>query len=100
MNLYELTVVMPDRATPVKKESVIKLVTKLVEGFEGKVVKTDDWGSKDLHFTMKKKGTSSKKTQTGTFLHFSLELDGSQVKKLNEKISLEEDFVRYLLVRS
>ncbi|EKD96355.1 MAG: hypothetical protein ACD_24C00081G0002 [uncultured bacterium] len=100
MNTYELTVVLPDKATPAKSGSAKKLVTKLVEVLDGKVKNVEDWGTKDLFFDMKKKGAGSKKTQTGTFLHFTLELKSETVKKLDEKIRLEDDFVRYLLVRA
>ena len=100
MNLYELTVVLPGKATSAKKESTQKVVSKLVDTVGGKVKTTEDWGIKDLFFEMRSKGSGNKNFSTGTFLFFTLELAGDTVKKLSEKVALEDDFLRYLLVRA
>ena len=91
MNKYELTVVLGGKATPAKKKSVQELVEKLVKTLKGKVTKFDDWEKKDLAYKIKK-------NESGQFLHFELELSSESVKTINDKLRLEEDIIRYLLV--
>ncbi len=92
MNKYELTVVIDGKATSAKKKAVGDKITKLVGVLEGKVGKVEDWGVKDLTFRIKK-------SDSGVFLHFPLELTGAAAKALMNKVKVEEDIIRYLLVR-
>jgi len=92
MRNYELTVVLPGKLTPAKKKSVQKEIKKLVTGAKGKVAKMEDWGEKQLAYQIAKKST-------GNFLHFQLELEPGTAKEIDSKLNLEEDIIRYLLVR-
>ena len=92
MRNYELTVVLPGKATPAKKKSVQEEIKKLVAGAKGKVAKMEDWGEKQLAYQIAKKST-------GNFLHFQLGLEPGTAKELDSKLNLEEDIIRYLLVR-
>jgi small subunit ribosomal protein S6 len=92
MRKYELTVVLPDKATAAKKKSATEKIKKLVKTLKGKIGKVDEWGEIDLAYKIGK-------NDTGTFLHFPLELDPETVKSVNDKLRLEEEIIRYLLVR-
>lgn len=92
MQKYELTLVLPEKATPAKKKSVRELIKKLIDTNEGKVVKEDEWGKIDLSYEIN--GESA-----GVFLHDTLELKPESVKQINEKLRLEQDILRYLLVK-
>lgn len=91
MDKYELTVVV-DGKSAAKKKTVTDKVEKLVSVLKGKVGKVEDWGVKDLAYKIKK-------SQSGIFVHFPLELEGSAAKSLGDKLRIEDDIIRYLLVR-
>lgn len=91
MKTYELTLVLDGKASSAKKKASIEKVTKLIELLGGKVLKTDDWGVKPLAYEINK-------IATGIYLMLDVELPPEGAKSLNEKLRLEEDIIRYLLV--
>lgn len=93
MNEYELTLVLPEKATPAKKKSVIESIEKVVKTIKGKVSKKDDWGKLELSYPIKD-------NVSGVFLHFKLELEPDSAKNLEQKVKVEDDIIRYLLVRA
>ena len=92
MNKYELTLVLPDKATAAKKKSVSETIEKMVKVFKGKIIKTNDWGEIPLAYEIKK-------NKNGNFLFFELELEGEFAKQLQDKLKMEEGVIRHLLVR-
>ncbi len=92
MNKYELTIVLDGKATAAKKKSVTEKLEKMIKALKGNVVKVKDWGIKDLYYEIKK-------SETGAFLIFELELEGQGAKTINDKLRLEEEVIRYLLIR-
>lgn len=92
MNKYELTIVLPGKASAAKEKKVKEIIEKLVKVFKGKVEKLDKWGEIELAYKIQKEGK-------GDFLHFNLELPGNAATEINKKLKLEDDIIRYLLVR-
>jgi small subunit ribosomal protein S6 len=92
MTNYELTIVLPGKTTPAKKKAVVSRIEKLITTLKGKIGKLEDWGEKELSYKIKK-------NTTGVFLHFPIELDANIAKSLPAKLNVEEDIIRYLLVR-
>jgi len=93
MNSYELTVVLPGSASSAKKKSVSSKIEKLVEESNGKIKKVSDWGKIELAYKIQKE-------ETGLFLHYNLELEAKGAKNLKDKLRIESDIIRYLLVRT
>ena len=92
MEKYELTVVLDGKVTPAKKKSVRESVEKTVTLFKGKVGTVEDWGEKTLAYKIKK-------STSGNYLFFPLELDPQEAKSLSTKLNLEESVIRFLLIR-
>ena len=92
MNLYELTIVLAGKATSAKRESVIEQIEKLLKTLKCSVKKTEDWGEIELSYKIGK-------VSTGNFTHFNLELESSSVKTFSQKLKMEDDIIRYLIVR-
>ena len=92
MNQYELAVVLPGGVTAAKKKAARELIEKLVNVNQGKVNEVEDWGDTDLMYPIKK-------NETGTFLIFNLELEPAAAKALEPKLKVEDQFIRYLLVK-
>lgn len=92
MKSYELTLVLAGDASSAKKKSVSEKLEKVLKTFKGKIAKADDWGKIDLSYPIAKK-------TSGNFLFFELEMEGASAKPLNQKLKLEDDIMRHLLIR-
>ena len=88
---YELTLVLPGKAKA-KEKTVKEKVEKFVESLKGKVEKFESWGEIELAYRIKKE-------ESGIFLHFNLELEQDAVKKLDDKLRVDGEVIRYLLVK-
>jgi small subunit ribosomal protein S6 len=92
MNKYELTIVLPGKMSSAKRKSTRELVEKLVKMLKGEIKKVDDRGELELAYPIAR-------NNTGVFIHFDLELEAQSPKSINDKLKMEEDVIRYLLVR-
>ena len=92
MESYELTVVLPGKASANKKNKVKKFIEDLVKTFDGKVKKSEEWGVIELAYRIKK-------SEKGLFINFEVEMEPVNSKQLDDKLRLEEDIIRYLLVK-
>ncbi len=90
MENYELTLVLPGKAKS-KEKTVKERIEKVIKTLEGKVAKAESWGEIELSYDIKKE-------KTGIFMYFELELLKSSVKAINEKLRMDGDVIRYLLV--
>lgn len=92
MNSYYLTlVVKPDLEEKERKVLLDAMVKKLV-GEEGKIGKEDLWGNKDLAYPIKK--------QTKAYIaHYELIADPKNAKNLDKVLKVEENILRFLLIR-
>ncbi len=88
MNKYILTLILkPDLEEKARKELVEK-VTKQFKSLE----KTDEWGNKDLNYPIKKQ-------TKGFYIHFEFEAEPGVISGIDRNLKLEEDVLRYLLIR-
>ncbi len=92
MQTYELTLVLSGKATPAKKKQVTETIESMIKVFKGKVKETKDWGKMDLAYPIKK-------NDVGNFLHYVLELEKDKAAQIDQKLRLEEEVIRYLLVK-
>jgi small subunit ribosomal protein S6 len=92
MNSYELTLVLPGKVTAAKVKSSKEKLEKVVSTLKGKVTKSEEWGKKDLAYKIK--GNTS-----GNFLFYNIELNPECARELRDKLKMEEEIIRYLIVR-
>lgn len=90
-NVYELTVVFPDNNEALKKK-VIKVVGDFVSKRKGEIMKQDSWGVKELAYKIKGQ-------KMGLYEHFVISIDPLEQPKLDKKLRVEEEVLRYLFVR-
>lgn len=93
MNKYELTLVLDGKGGTAKKKKYTEFVESLTKTFEGKIVASKDWGVKDLAYKINK-------SLTGLYLFFELELDPKSIKPINDKLRVDTEMLRFLLIRS
>lgn len=93
MNKYELTLVLDGKSGTAKKKKVTEGLEKIVSLFKGKIVDSKDWGVKDMTYKIGK-------SESGLYLFFSLELDPKGVKSVSDKLRVDDEILRFLLVRA
>ena len=77
MNLYEHTIVARQDTTQNQINQLKEKYTKIIEKFDGNIVKTEDWGLMQLSYIIK----NNKK---GNFIHFKLEGHGNMINELEK----------------
>ncbi len=92
MNTYELTLVLDGKTGAAKKKKALENLEKILKIFKGAIKESKEWGVKELAYKIGK-------SETGLYLFFELELEPSAVKQLNEKLRVDADIIRFLLVK-
>lgn len=92
MNNYYLTLVVKPDMDEKERKTLIDSMVKKLTGEDGKVTKEDLWGNKDLAYPIKR-------NLKGFYAHFEITADPKNAKGIDKQLDLEEDILRYLLVR-
>ena len=92
MNNYYLTLVLKADLEEKARKELIDDVKKKMTGDSGKLNKEDVWGMRDLSYPIKKQ-------TKGYYLHFEFETDPGVAKGLDKSLKIEEDIIRFLMVR-
>ena len=92
MNLYEHTIIARQDTSPSELKSLEEKYSKIVKKFDGKVIKTENWGLMNLSHLIKK-------NKKGSYLHFKIEGNGKMVDELEKNESIDKKLLRYLTVK-
>lgn len=92
MNKYYLTLILKADQDEKERGALLALVKKKMLGEVGKLAKEDLWGIRELAYPIKKE-------QKGYFVHFEFESDPKIIHGLDKQLKVEEDIIRYLMVR-
>lgn len=92
MNSYLLTLVLKPEIDEKERKGLLDSVTKKLVGDGGKIIKEDLWGARPLAYPIKRQ-------TKGFYAHFEIEADPKNAKGLDKSLDLEEDVLRYLLIR-
>lgn len=92
MNSYLLTLVLKPDLEEKDRKALLDSIIKKITGSEGKVVKEDLWGKRSLAYPIKRQ-------TSGFYAHFEIEADPKDAKGLDKSLDLEEDVLRYLLIK-
>ena len=92
MNLYEHTIIArPDTSTNQIKQIEDKY-SKIVEKFEGNIVKTENWGLLNMSYLIKK-------NKKGNYIHFKIKGNGQLIQELEKNEKIDKNLLRYLTVK-
>ena len=92
MNSYTLTLVLKPDLSEADRKTLLASVTRKLTGDDGKINKEDLWGAKELAYPIKRQ-------TKGFFVHYQATTDPKNGKAIDKTLKLEEDILRYLLVR-
>tara|TARA_B100000575_G_C22955884_1_gene552602 strand:- start:124 stop:468 length:345 start_codon:yes stop_codon:yes gene_type:complete len=92
MNLYEHTIIARQDVSPTQLKQIQDKYSKIVEKFEGNVVKLENWGLMNLSYLIKK-------NKKGNYIHFKIEADGKTISELEKNEKIDKNLLRYLTVK-
>lgn len=88
MNSYQLTLLVKNNLDEKERQELLDSITKSFEKLE----KEDLWGVKDLAYPIRHQDKAY-------FVNYLFQAEPSKISSLDKKLKLNEDILRYLLVR-
>ena len=92
MNLYEHTIIARQDVSASQLKQIEEKYTKLVEKFDGSIVKMENWGLMNLSYLIKK-------NRKGNYIHFKLKGNGKTISELEKNEKIDKNLLRYLTVK-
>ena len=92
MNLYEHTIIARQDVSPSQLKQIQEKYTKLVEKFDGSIVKMENWGLMNLSYLIKK-------NRKGNYIHFKLKGNGKTISELEKNEKIDKNLLRYLTIK-
>lgn len=87
-NNYALTLVLKNDLEEKERKALLESITKRF----GKLEKEELWGSRDLAYPIKHQ-------TKGFYAHYLFASEAKDIAPLDKAVKIEEDIIRYLLVR-
>ena len=87
MNSYEFVFI-----TKSEEKSLLKSTEKLIASFEGTITKQEAWGKKGFAYMIDG-------LKEGYYFVWEISINSDQIIKLKNKLNLEEEIVRYLVLK-
>ena len=92
MNCYEHTFITKQDLSSSQAKTVVNKYEDIIKKNSGKVLKTEDWGLRNLSHNIK----NNKK---GYYFHIKFEGVGKTIEELEKAGNIDEMLIRYLTVR-
>ncbi|QZD95239.1 30S ribosomal protein S6 [Qipengyuania gelatinilytica] len=92
MALYEHVFLARQDLSQAQVDQLAATATEIVEANEGKVVKTETWGLKNLAYKIDR-------NRKAHFVMLNIEGPGSVVSELERQTRINEDVIRYMTIR-
>ena len=92
MNLYEHTIIARPDTSANQIKQIEDKYSKIVEKFEGNIVKTENWGLLNMSYLIKK-------NKKGNYIHFKIEGNGKLIAELEKNEKIDKNLLRFLTVK-
>ena len=92
MNCYEHTLIAKQDLSDTQTEILINKYHDIINKNQGKIVKTEKWGLRNLSYEIKK-------NKKGFYFHFKLEGLGKTIEKLEKTENIDDMVLRFLTIR-
>ena len=92
MNLYEHTIIARPDTSANQIKQIEDKYSKIVEKFEGNIVKTENWGLLNMSYLIKK-------NKKGNYIHFKIEANGKILSELEKNEKIDKNLLRFLTVK-
>ncbi len=88
MGSYLLTLLINTKLDDSERKELLASITKNF----GKLTKDESWGSRELAYPIKKQDQAF-------YVHFEFEAEPKNISSLDKNLKLNEDVIRYLLIK-
>ncbi len=92
MNLYEHTIIARQDVSQSEIKQLTEKYSKIVEKYDGEIVKTENWGLMNLSYLIKK-------NRKGSYIHFKIKGNGKVIDNLEKNESIDKKLLRHLTVK-
>ena len=92
MNCYEHTIITKQDLAEKQAKSLLSKYEDVIKKNSGKIVKTEDWGLRNLSYIIKK-------NRKGYYFHIKLEGEGKTIQELEKAERIDNDLIRFLTVK-
>ena len=92
MNCYEHTLIAKQDLSETQTKILINKYHDIINKNQGKILKTEEWGLRNLSYEIKK-------NKKGFYLHFKLEGLGKTIEKLEKTENIDDMVLRFLTIR-
>ena len=92
MNLYEHTIIARQDSSPNEVRQLTEKYTKIIEKYNGEIVKTESWGLLNLSHLIKK-------NKKGNYIHFKIKGNGKIIEELEKNEVIDKMILRYMTVK-
>ncbi len=92
MNLYEHTIIARQDVSASQLKSLTEKYSKIIENFDGDIVKTENWGLMNLSYMIKK-------NKKGNYIHFKIKGESKIINELEKNERIDKNLLRYMSVR-
>ena len=92
MNLYEHTIIARQDVSASQLKSLTEKYSKIIENFDGDIVKTENWGLMNLSYIIKK-------NKKGNYIHFKIKGESKIINELEKNERIDKNLLRYMSVR-
>ena len=92
MNLYEHTIIARQDISPSQLKQIEEKYSKIVQKYEGEVVKLENWGLMSLSYLIKK-------NKKGNYIHFKIKADGKIISELEKNEKIDKNLLRFMTVK-
>ena len=91
-NLYEHTIIARQDVSASQLKSLTEKYTKIIENFDGDIVKTENWGLMNLSYIIKK-------NKKGNYIHFKIKGESKIINELEKNERIDKNLLRYMSVK-
>lgn len=93
MRNYELVFIVAPTIEDENVQAVVDKVDDWIQSDDGKVIKVDHWGRRQLAYSIQK-------CTEGTYVLLNIQLKPDALDELERNLKLDVNIIRYLLVRT
>lgn len=90
---YELTLIVKPDVDATNLATLLERVKDLITAEGGVIAKVDQWGMRRLMYPIRK-------YREGQYIYTLLHLEASSIARIESRLRLNEDIIRYLLIRA
>ncbi len=92
MNLYEHTIIARQDTSVSQLKQITEKYSKIIENFEGTIVKTENWGLMNLSYMIKK-------NKKGNYIHFKIKGESKIINELEKNERIDKNLLRFMSIK-